>query len=118
MARDENIGCFSVVSAQGANPSRWACDHVFLHPLLYSRTKGEMERELMRMGFPCLHIFRPGLLNRRKNDQRFLEEIAMKIFPALDVEDLASFMLKKSIEYIDNKTDYRVKIFENRDMIH
>lgn len=42
-AKAANVPHFSLLTAQGANPRLWASNIVFVHPLLYARTKGLAE---------------------------------------------------------------------------
>ncbi|MET0249930.1 MAG: NAD-dependent dehydratase [Sphingobium sp.] len=62
-------GCrrFALVSAIGANAAS---------PLLYPRTKGEVEQAVVRLGFPSLTILRPGLLGGARAEHRPLEKAA------------------------------------------
>ena len=49
--------------------------------LLYPQTKGQIERELARMGFAELAIFRPGMLVGRPKGGRWAEELAGWLVP-------------------------------------
>ena len=88
-----------------------------MHPLLYSKTKGELESSLKKLDFPCLHIYRPGLLDRKEiGERRFAEKLALKIFPALAVDKLAAFMIKQSVVYLDTEKTDKVKVFADKDI--
>lgn len=55
---------FALTSSKGANPRS---------PFLYMKTKGEIEEEVIRLGFPSLTIARPGLIGGQRNTFRFAE---------------------------------------------
>ena len=58
---------FSMVTAIGANPAS---------PMLYTRTKGQIEAAVIAEEFPSLHIFRPSLLRGERAEFRLKEEVA------------------------------------------
>jgi uncharacterized protein YbjT (DUF2867 family) len=58
---------FSMVSALGADPDS---------STFYNRTKGEVEAAVAAEGFSTLRIFRPSLLKGKRDEFRFMEEIA------------------------------------------
>jgi uncharacterized protein YbjT (DUF2867 family) len=64
-ARTAGARRFAHTSSMGANPRA---------PLFYSRTKGEAEAEISRLGFPSLTIVRPGLLGGNRNEHRPMEQ--------------------------------------------
>ena len=66
---------FVLTSAMGANPR----SRVF-----YSRTKGELERDLSHVGFHSLTFVRPGLLGGERATSRPLESFAMKVLSAVE----------------------------------
>ena len=61
-------GCekFILVSAVGADPNS---------PVFYNKVKGEVERDLEKIGFRSLHIIRPSLLLGDRAEFRLGEEI-------------------------------------------
>lgn len=61
---------FLVLSSMGANDQS---------KIFYSRIKGQMEKTLMSMPIPRLHIFRPSLILGKRNEQR-IGEIIGKFF--------------------------------------
>lgn len=61
---------FLVVSSLGANPRA---------RVLYSRVKGEMEREVMALPFRSITIFRPSLLLGQRKEFRLGEEVARRL---------------------------------------
>jgi uncharacterized protein YbjT (DUF2867 family) len=57
---------FALTSSKGANPGS---------PFLYMRTKGEIEQEILGIGFPSLTIARPGLIGGQRNTPRLAERV-------------------------------------------
>lgn len=72
--RDAGAKAFALNSALGAD----AASRVF-----YSRVKGELERDLMTLGFPSLTFVRPGLIGGRREESRPLERAASRVLGAL-----------------------------------
>ncbi len=73
-ARDHGATHFALTSSLGANPrSRF----------VYTRTKGELELELKKLGFPSLTIVRPSVLDGNREHQRLGERMANIIFRIL-----------------------------------
>jgi uncharacterized protein YbjT (DUF2867 family) len=66
-ARDHGATRFALTTALGADPgSRF----------LYTRTKGELECEMKKLGFPSLTIVRPSVLEGDRGQQRLVETMA------------------------------------------
>ena len=66
------VRSFNVVSAIGANSKS---------KNFYNSLKGELEDKLKEVNLGILRIFQPSLLISRRDDNRFLEEIFMKVAP-------------------------------------
>ena len=66
------VRSFNVISAIGANSKS---------KNFYNSLKGELEDKLKEMNLGTLRIFQPSLLISRRDDNRFLEEIFMKVAP-------------------------------------
>ena len=66
------VRSFNVVSAIGANSNS---------KNFYNSLKGELEDKLKEMNLGILRIFQPSLLISKRKDNRFLEEIFMKVAP-------------------------------------
>jgi uncharacterized protein YbjT (DUF2867 family) len=47
--------------------------------VFYSRTKGELERDLTALGFPSLTIVRPGLIGGERAESRPAEQLGVKV---------------------------------------
>ena len=69
-AKHNNVRCFGMVSAMGAD----AKSRVF-----YSRVKGETEDALRTLGLPQLHLFRPSILTGPRKENRAGERIGIAI---------------------------------------
>ena len=67
LARDNGIPAFLVISSLGSSPRR---------RIFYSRTKGEMERDVMALGVPHTYILRPSLILGKRDERRTTEGIA------------------------------------------
>ncbi|TDV15707.1 NAD-dependent dehydratase [Paraburkholderia caballeronis] len=48
-------------------------------PLLYCRTKGEVERDIKGIGFPSVTIVRPGMIGAEREEFRLAERIVMPV---------------------------------------
>lgn len=73
-AREHGAAGFALTSSLGADPRS---------PFIYTRTKGELERELKKLGFPSLTIVRPSVLDGRREQERRDERLAKVIFRML-----------------------------------
>ena len=93
VASERGVSHVVVVSAQGANPNQWAVD--WIHPLLYVRTLGEKEEASLSPEGSILRrtIFRPGMLNRLKED-RWVEIMINRLGIGLRVDRLAMAMIR------------------------
>jgi uncharacterized protein YbjT (DUF2867 family) len=69
-ARGAGAKTFVLVSAMGAS-----LDSRFFYP----RTKGQVERDIMQIGFPSLTICRPSLIDGRRNETRRAEGAALTL---------------------------------------
>lgn len=65
---------YALNSALGADPT----SRVF-----YSRTKGELERDLQTLAYPSLTLVRPGLIGGDRHESRPAEQIGVRIAQAL-----------------------------------
>ena len=70
LARRRGARAFALNSALGAD----AGSRVF-----YSRTKGELERDLQLLGFPSLTFVRPGLIGGERSELRPAEQLGIKV---------------------------------------
>ncbi|WP_068081022.1 NAD-dependent epimerase/dehydratase family protein [Polycladidibacter stylochi] len=70
LARKQGVQHFLLVSSIGANPDS---------KNIYLKTKGELEQEILKLGFPALSIFRPSLLLGPRKEFRSVESLAKTI---------------------------------------
>lgn len=76
IAKANGIDTFLVISALGANPkSRF----------FYPKTKGEMERDLLQLEIENTYIFQPGLIDGKRPENRFLEDLSKKIMRVANI---------------------------------
>jgi len=96
-----NIKQFLVISAMGADPKS---------SIFYSRTKGEMERDIFELNIPSITVFRPSLLIGDRKENRVGEKIGiflskilsflfigpLKNYKGVHVKKVAKAMMKAS----------------------
>ncbi|WP_439113481.1 NAD-dependent dehydratase [Hydrogenophaga sp.] len=70
LARQHGAKAYALNSALGADPA----SRVF-----YSRTKGELERDLQALGYGSLTSVRPGLIGGERQQQRPAEQLAVRL---------------------------------------
>ena len=74
LAKKNGIGTFIVVSALGADENS---------AVFYNKTKGEMERDVLKQNIQNTYILQPSLITGNRKESRFGENIAglfMKVF--------------------------------------
>ncbi|GBF90674.1 hypothetical protein Rsub_03246 [Raphidocelis subcapitata] len=98
-AKSAGVRYVGLVSAQGANPNLWATNWKLLHPLLYSKTKGEAEEAVKAAGFPAVGIFRPGLLERGAA-ARSGERLFAGLVPSVPVAGVAAAMIADAERFL------------------
>jgi uncharacterized protein YbjT (DUF2867 family) len=76
LARQAGAKQFVLVSSVGADP---------VSKNFYLRTKGELEQEIVKLGFQAVHIFRPSLLLGDRKEFRFGERVMQAIAPLLNL---------------------------------
>ncbi|MBS9774145.1 MAG: NAD-dependent epimerase/dehydratase family protein [Tenacibaculum sp.] len=74
LAEQNNINTFSVVSAIGADVNS---------SVFYSKTKGEMERDVLKCDIPNILIYRPSLIYGNRKDNRLGEKIGVALIKGL-----------------------------------
>jgi uncharacterized protein YbjT (DUF2867 family) len=74
LALQHGARAYALNSALGAD----AASRVF-----YSRTKGELERDLQNLGYPSLTLVRPGLIGGDRQEERPAEQLGVRIAQAL-----------------------------------
>ena len=76
LARQAGARQFVLVSSVGADPNS---------KNFYLRTKGELEQQIVKLGFQAVHIFRPSLLLGERNEFRLGERVMQAIAPLLNL---------------------------------
>ncbi|KAJ2251498.1 Oxidoreductase htatip2 [Coemansia sp. RSA 455] len=70
--KEAGIEHYSIVSSAGANKAS---------RFLYTRTKGEVDSEVLGMGFPRASVFRPAMLECHREESRAVEKLATLMLP-------------------------------------
>jgi uncharacterized protein YbjT (DUF2867 family) len=79
---------FLLVSSVGADPRS---------KNFYLRTKGELEQEIAKLGFPAVHIFRPSLLLGKRPEFRPAERFVQAVAPLLNLGLIGGLARYKAI---------------------
>ena len=117
IAKDNGVKSVFVVTAVGADRKS---------AFLYTRTKGEVERDLIQLDFEHTHIFRPSMLMGNRREERPMEKTLIAIWRWLNPllvgkadryrgitgEAVAAAMVNSARNQWD-----KVKIYHWRDMI-
>ncbi|MCB4797697.1 NAD(P)H-binding protein [Neotamlana laminarinivorans] len=74
LAKTNGIDTFLVISALGAN----ANSRIF-----YNKTKGEMERDVLKQNISKTYILQPSLIGGNRDEKRTLEAIGLAIFKVI-----------------------------------
>jgi len=104
---------YHLVSSMGAN---------IKSSLFYSRTKGEVERDLQKIPFPAIHIYRPSLLDGSRKEERTGERFMIGLFRlvnpllvgplrkyrSINIEKVADAMLAK-----ENSNEKGIQIYQS-----
>lgn len=112
IAQRNNIGQYHLVSVALADASSKA---------FYPKVKGETEDDIIKVGLPSLHIYRPMLLTGNRKETRIIESIAKAIFKVLTpllvgslkkyrniaAETVAKTMYKQSLKHESGVFIYR-----------
>ena len=107
IANPQAAVCF--LSGQGA-------DQTEKSRMAFARYKGATETALLKMGFPRVHIFRPGYIypvtprkepNRMYTASRFLYPLVRRLHPNIGIssEDLAAAMVQAGLYGTDENED-------------
>jgi uncharacterized protein YbjT (DUF2867 family) len=71
LSKENNIPTFLVVSSIGANPKS---------SVFYSKTKGEMEQEVLQQNIPNTYILQPSIIGGNRKETRIAEKIGLTVF--------------------------------------
>ncbi|MEX2350692.1 MAG: NAD(P)H-binding protein [Flavobacteriaceae bacterium] len=75
ICKGNSINTYIVISAMGANPDS---------KVFYNKTKGEMERDVLKQNIQNTYILQPGLINGNRDEKRLGESIAKFLFKVLN----------------------------------
>lgn len=116
IAKENGAKSVFVVSAVGANSNA---------NIFYTKTKGEMERDIIALDFEHTHIFQPSMLLGNRKENRPIEKIFIKIFTFINPLFVGKLSKYKGIEGKSvakamnnsekNQTD-KVKIYQWEEM--
>ncbi|WP_218598971.1 NAD(P)H-binding protein [Polaribacter sp. NJDZ03] len=117
LSKENNIATFLVVSAMGANTKS---------TVFYNKTKGEMERDVLKQNIKNTFILRPSLIGGERKESRLLEKIGLlvikviqplfigklKEYKIIDAKDIAQAMInvantKNNAEVIITSNDIK-----------
>jgi uncharacterized protein YbjT (DUF2867 family) len=70
LAHQQGAETFALVSAIGAS-----VDSRFF----YAKTKGEVERDIQRIGFKSLTVLRPSMIDGKRDEFRFAESVVLRL---------------------------------------
>lgn len=105
---------YHLISAMGANASS---------SVFYNQVKGEIEKEIEKIGFSSFHIYRPSLLLGSRKEERSAEDAAKIFFKlfgfliplqykAIDSSKVAKAMLTMAKKEASGKFIYESKILQ------
>jgi uncharacterized protein YbjT (DUF2867 family) len=89
LCKQNDIRAFIVVSAMGANPNS---------AIFYNKTKGEMERDVLKLQLAHCYILQPSLLGGKRVERRFGERFAQILM------SLFGFLVPKDYKMIHPET--------------
>ena len=115
LAQRHGTPTFVLTSAMGADPGS---------RIFYSRTKGELERDLSAMGFTSLTLVRPGLLGGERATVRPRESFAMALLSAVEpvlppryrvvpAEQVAAVLLRSAMAAVPG-----IQVIESASILH
>lgn len=88
LAKDSGCKYMGLVSAIGASRTS-----IFE----YNKVKGRLETDAIELHFPALRIYRPGMIQVKRKEERLGEEIALIIAPILDLCTLGRMAVKGDV---------------------
>lgn len=104
---------FLVISAVGADDRS---------PIFYSSIKGQMEKALISLGYPCLCIFRPSFITGERSEKRMGEKIGIAIAtlvspllvgPLKKYKPVSALALAKSMQHAAHEFSDGVQIISS-----
>ncbi|KAJ2783648.1 Oxidoreductase htatip2 [Coemansia interrupta] len=111
-----NVENYSICSSTGADKN----SH-----FLYTRTKGEVDDEVQKIGFANVSVFRPAMIECDREDSRIMEKMASYVVPVLKLVfpksvGIRSSTIAWSMVYnsIHPTKDRESNIYSNADMLN
>jgi uncharacterized protein YbjT (DUF2867 family) len=74
LSKENNIPTFLVISAMGAKTNS---------TVFYNKTKGKMERDVLKQDIKNTFVLRPSLIGGKRNESRILEKIGLAVFKVI-----------------------------------
>ena len=110
-ASEHKVDQYHIVSALGSNPDSYN---------FYTKLKGEIERDLKKVPFKSLHIYKPSLITGERKEKRTLEAMGAAIMRIIDpllagrlrkyrsikAESIAKAMLKQYLKDLEGTYVY------------
>jgi uncharacterized protein YbjT (DUF2867 family) len=88
LAKQNGVKQYHLVSSLGANSKSSA---------FYTKTKGEVEEAVQKVGLKCLHIYEPSILTGDRNESRPMASFANILMPFIDMFLIGSLKKYRSI---------------------
>jgi len=85
MAREQGAKAVFIVTAVGASLDS---------AVAYIKTKGEVERDIIALGFEHTHIFRPSMIMGTRKEKRLMEKTIIKIWSVVNAILVGKFLNK------------------------
>ncbi|MFC4635358.1 NAD(P)H-binding protein [Dokdonia ponticola] len=89
LAKENNIDTFMVISSMGTSAKS---------PFFYVRTKGEMERDVLKIGISQTYIIKPAFINGRPDEDRKGEKTLKFFMKVMDFFMVGPLKKYKSIQ--------------------
>jgi len=111
LAKENGAKSVFLVTSVGANASS---------KFFYTRTKGEIERDVLALHYESTNIFRPSMLMGTRKEHRQLEKLILQIWPLVNLALVGPFSPYKGIDGKDvaramvnsgRKPSQKVKIY-------
>ena len=109
---ENGVQYYGLLTSMGADPKSW---------FFYMKTKGEVERDIKKIGIPHLALYKPGLLLNRDNDSRIGEKIGsfVPFISKIESADVGLCMLNHAIQSCQNKVEQKTEVaFSNSDLLN
>ena len=116
LAKANAIETFIVMSSMGANEN----SNTF-----YTKTKGEMERDVLQQNLKNTHILRPSLIGGNRNEKRTLEKIGLTLFKLIQpllIGELKQYRIinaetiAQAMIHLANTTEHKKVILTSSDI--